>query len=274
MVDNGTSETATEMTPSTLEVIDDKPSISSEEVVTTTTNTESSKKKKKKKKDSASLAKIDTTEGKKDDEEKENGTSNGKEKDTTKTTEKDSSDDKEKKSTDGVLGKEKEKKKVQSSAGDPSSGPVISATKRTRPPYKFNAEKITLRFLFANKDGFTITIECKPDTTVGEVKGRLLSVWPEDLDSCTNGDQLRLICMGKGVLMPDTRTLEDCDVPVFKTHPTPINVAVRPKAKVVENSKSGGKDGSGARGGSSSGGGGSAGRSTEETGQGCGCVIS
>ena len=100
------------------------------------------------------------------------------------------------------------------------------------------------------------------------------SSYPSDLDSCTNGDQLRLICMGKGVLMPDTRTLEDCDVPVFKTHPTPINVAVRPKAKVVENSKSGGKDGSGARGGSSPGGGGSAGRSTEETGQGCGCVIS
>ena len=174
MVDNGTSETATEMTPSTLEVIDDKPSISSEEVVTTTTNTESSKKKKKEKRDSASLAKIDTTEGKKDEEEKENGTSK-----TTKTTEVDTSDDKEKKSTDGVSGKEKEKKKVQSSAGDPSSGPVISATKRTRPPYKFNAEKITLRFLFANKDGFTITIECKPDTTVGEVKGTLLSVWPE-----------------------------------------------------------------------------------------------
>jgi hypothetical protein len=62
---------------------------------------------------------------------------------------------------------------------DPSSGPVISATKRTRPPYKFNSEKITLRFLFANKDGFTITVECKPDTTVGEVKGQLLSVWPE-----------------------------------------------------------------------------------------------
>jgi uncharacterized membrane protein YgcG len=95
-----------------------------------------------------------------------------------------------------------------------------------------------------------------------------------DLDSCTSGDQLRLICMGKGVLMPDTRTLEDCEVPVFKTHPTPVNVAVRPKAKVIENSKSGGKDGSGARGGSSSGGGGSASRSTEETGQGCGCVIS
>ncbi len=29
--------------------------------------------------------------------------------------------------------------------------------------------------------------------------------------------------------MPDSRTLEDCQVPVFKTHPTPINVSVRPE---------------------------------------------
>ena len=28
--------------------------------------------------------------------------------------------------------------------------------------------------------------------------------------------------------MPDTRRLEDCQIPVFKTHPTPINVSVRP----------------------------------------------
>lgn len=35
--------------------------------------------------------------------------------------------------------------------------------------------------------------------------------------------------MGKGVLMPDSRTLEDFQVPVFKTHPTPINVSVRPE---------------------------------------------
>ena len=28
--------------------------------------------------------------------------------------------------------------------------------------------------------------------------------------------------------MPDTRTLEDCQVPVFKSHPTPINVSLKP----------------------------------------------
>jgi Ubiquitin-2 like Rad60 SUMO-like len=45
------------------------------------------------------------------------------------------------------------------------------------------------------------------------------------------GDSLRLVCMGKGYLMPDTRTLEDCQVPVFKTHPTPINVSIKPPVK-------------------------------------------
>lgn len=62
---------------------------------------------------------------------------------------------------------------------DSSVGPVVSATKRTRPPYKYDPEKVTLRFLFANKDGLTVTVECKPGDTVGDVKGQLLSVWPE-----------------------------------------------------------------------------------------------
>jgi hypothetical protein len=60
-----------------------------------------------------------------------------------------------------------------------SSAPVISASKRSRPPYKYDPKKITLRFLFANRDGLTVTVECNPTDTVGEVKGALLSVWPE-----------------------------------------------------------------------------------------------
>jgi hypothetical protein len=35
--------------------------------------------------------------------------------------------------------------------------------------------------------------------------------------------------MGKGILQPDSRTLEDCEVPVFKTHATPVNVAITPE---------------------------------------------
>jgi hypothetical protein len=29
--------------------------------------------------------------------------------------------------------------------------------------------------------------------------------------------------------MPDARSLEDCQVPVFRTHPTPINVSIKPE---------------------------------------------
>lgn len=164
---------------------------------------------------------------------------------------------------------------------DLASGPVVSSSKKTRPPYKYDPDKITLRFLFANKDGLTITVECKPEDTVGEVKGQLISVWPKDLDPISGGDQLRLICMGKGILMPDSRTLKDFEVPVFKTHPTPINVAVRPQTiQVVTTSKSSKKDSGSCRGGSliagsGGGGGGSSIRgAAEESGQGCGCIIS
>ena len=61
----------------------------------------------------------------------------------------------------------------------PKAAPVVSSSKRSRPAYKYDPNKITLRFLFANKDGLTVTVECKPLDTVSEVKGALLSVWPE-----------------------------------------------------------------------------------------------
>mmetsp|Transcript_15811 Transcript_15811/g.43727 ORF Transcript_15811/g.43727 Transcript_15811/m.43727 type:complete len:264 (+) Transcript_15811:396-1187(+) len=263
MADTPASDTA-EMVPSISEAkdtIEEEPRNETVEKVNetaatpdeaTATSTESAKKKKKKKKDpsGASLSEPQNADGSDDNENETAKNSNG-----------------ESKHSSAEGNSEKGKNVVQN---DPSAGPVVSASKRTRPPYKYDPEKVTLRFLFANRDGLTVTVECKPDDTVGEVKGQLLSVWPEDLQTCSGGDQLRLICMGKGVLMPDTRTLKDCEVPVFKTHPTPVNVAVRPKAKVAEHSKSG-KDG-GSRGGGSSGGSGNMG--TEQTGQGCGCVIS
>jgi hypothetical protein len=64
-------------------------------------------------------------------------------------------------------------------ASSQSAVPVVSSSKRSRPPYKYDPDKITLRFLFANRDGLTVTVECTPGDTVGEVKGALLSVWPE-----------------------------------------------------------------------------------------------
>jgi hypothetical protein len=226
-----------------------------EDTKSSSTASESSKKKKKKKRDSSSTVETEKPEDKNVKKEKENGKNM-----------KESADEKDKFIGTGEgAGKESDV-----APNDASAGPVVSASKRTRPAYKYDPEKVTLRFLFANRDGLTVTIECNPSDTVGEVKGQLLSVWPEDLQSCSSGDQLRLICMGKGMLIPDTRTLQDCEVPVFKTHPTPVNVAVRPKANVGNSSKSG-KVGRGRGGGSS---GGSNHRTTEQTGQGCGCIIS
>jgi len=108
---------------------------------------------------------------------------------------------------------------------------------KTKAKFVYDPTKMPLRFLFANKDGLSVTVECLPADTVGEVKGALLSVWPDELASCSDGGSIRLICMGKGVLMPDTRTLEACQVPVFKTHATPINVAVRPAKFEPSNEK-------------------------------------
>lgn len=155
-------------------------------------------------------------------------------------------------------------------------GPIVSSSKKTRPTYKFDPDKITLRFLFANKDGLTVTVECNPTDTVAEVKASLMSVWPDNLPECKGGDQLRLVCMGKGYLEPDSRTLKDCEIPVFKTHPTPVNVSVRPEGRkedekslkkkdndAVSNNRIGGRSGQNAPGAGN----------TAQVDQGCGCII-
>lgn len=74
--------------------------------------------------------------------------------------------------------------------------------------------------------------------------------------------------MGKGILMPDTRTLEDCQVPVFKTHPTPVNVSVRPEANAFPATKGGGINK-----GAHTTQGGSSGSGSGQSSQGCACVI-
>lgn len=92
------------------------------------------------------------------------------------------------------------------------------------------------------------------------------------MPDCDCGENLRLICMGKGFLTPDTRTLEDCQIPVFKTHPTPINVSVKPNSKhtegIVDHFKKKGTATTSGAGAVSSGT-----PITNETSQGCGCVI-
>jgi hypothetical protein len=77
--------------------------------------------------------------------------------------------------------KDEAPKEAEEKAKEESSVPVVSSSKRSRPPYKYDPNKITLRFLFANRDGLTVTVECNPTDTIGEVKGALLSVWPEGM---------------------------------------------------------------------------------------------
>lgn len=55
---------------------------------------------------------------------------------------------------------------------------VLTTSAKKRPAYKYDPEKVTLRFIFANRDGLAVHLECKPADTIGEVKGALLSVWP------------------------------------------------------------------------------------------------
>jgi hypothetical protein len=78
--------------------------------------------------------------------------------------------------TDATADSVEEKPEKQSI---PTPTAIVSSSKKSRPPYKYDPKKITLRFLFANKDGLTVTVECNPSDTVGEVKGALISVWPE-----------------------------------------------------------------------------------------------
>eukprot|EP00544_Gedaniella_sp_CCMP2646_P012933 CAMPEP_0202497082 /NCGR_PEP_ID=MMETSP1361-20130828/21834_1 /ASSEMBLY_ACC=CAM_ASM_000849 /TAXON_ID=210615 /ORGANISM="Staurosira complex sp., Strain CCMP2646" /LENGTH=239 /DNA_ID=CAMNT_0049128589 /DNA_START=183 /DNA_END=902 /DNA_ORIENTATION=- len=146
--------------------------------------------------------------------------------------------------------------------------------KSRRVPFQYNPDKVTLRFIFANNDGLSVTLDCEPADTVGEVKGALLSVWPKELPDCGGGDRLRLICMGKGMLTPDSKTIQDCQIPTFKTHATPVNVSVRPEIVSLESIKSDSNNpngrGSPRRGGGGNRQNGSIGGPVE---QGCSCVI-
>lgn len=111
---------------------------------------------------------------------------------------------------------------------EPLAPPPLSSPKSDI-DFTYEAGKVSIKFLFANRDGLSVSIQCDMSDTVATVKGSLLSLWPEELERCSEGDRIRLICMGKGILQPDSITLEQCDLPVFKTHPTPINVSIKPK---------------------------------------------
>ena len=74
--------------------------------------------------------------------------------------------------------------------------------------------------------------------------------------------------MGKGFLMPDSRTLEELQIPVFKTHPTPVNVSVKVNTKSTSGGESPTKKGeAGAEGTALSD------VTADQASQGCACTI-
>mmetsp|Transcript_22683 Transcript_22683/g.27821 ORF Transcript_22683/g.27821 Transcript_22683/m.27821 type:complete len:144 (-) Transcript_22683:136-567(-) len=92
-----------------------------------------------------------------------------------------------------------------------------------------NENKIRIKFIFANRDGVNVEVEYAPTDTIDTVKTLLQESWPKEInDTPPKSDRIRLICMGKGVLSPGSMSLEQCELPVFLTHPTPVNVSVRP----------------------------------------------
>jgi hypothetical protein len=181
------------------------------------------------------------------------------------------------------------------------------------------SKPVTLKFVFANKDGVSVEHSTDLEALVSDVKTSLLSAWPEgpsvasllwvghqartrhpDLSRLrirpvelsmeyqrwrawcmvwsahpdergetnaprapsegkrvcrtpTSGiaqvegpSSIRLICMGHGILA-DNKTLGDCKVPVFTTHPTPVNVAIRPPDVELPRSQSKSGGGGGTR---------------------------
>lgn len=48
-----------------------------------------------------------------------------------------------------------------------------------------NGDKIRVKFLFANRDGVNVEVECSPSDTVGMLKESLLSMWPKGMNGIT-----------------------------------------------------------------------------------------
>jgi len=102
-------------------------------------------------------------------------------------------------------------------------------------PTENDTSNIRIKFIFANRDGVHVELECPLSDTVGSITKALQSKWPEEIGpTAPSVDRIRLICMGKGILSPATKTIESCEIPNFLTHPTPVNVSVKP---IITNQK-------------------------------------
>ncbi|CAI5702876.1 unnamed protein product [Peronospora effusa] len=100
------------------------------------------------------------------------------------------------------------------------------------------SNELRLKFLFANQDGVHVVLSFPKTATVAQVKTRLMRSWPENVPSVKDTKAVRFVCMGRGILQ-DTQKLGSA-VPVFDTHPTPVNVSVnyKPQPTVREATRS------------------------------------
>mmetsp|Transcript_42651 Transcript_42651/g.100024 ORF Transcript_42651/g.100024 Transcript_42651/m.100024 type:complete len:263 (+) Transcript_42651:1820-2608(+) len=107
--------------------------------------------------------------------------------------------------------------------------PPLSSSKKKKEPFVHDPNQFAIKFIFAGRDGVDVVCKMDPSTSVTEVKAMLLSLWPDEIPPCSGQDRIRLVCMGKGMLSPDNITLSEYGFPTFLTHPTPVNVSVRPE---------------------------------------------
>mmetsp|Transcript_20866 Transcript_20866/g.30946 ORF Transcript_20866/g.30946 Transcript_20866/m.30946 type:complete len:122 (+) Transcript_20866:177-542(+) len=88
-------------------------------------------------------------------------------------------------------------------------------------------EKLHIKFLLANHDGVVINDSFEKTAKVLNLKEALIRGYPKEYEP-VELSQIRLICMGIP-LLDDEKLLSDQKFPTFDDHPTPINVAIRPK---------------------------------------------
>ena len=99
--------------------------------------------------------------------------------------------------------------------------------------------KVRLRFLFANHDGLSKTIEFDMDTPASRVKTRIMEEWPEELEAVTDVRRFRLLCMGKELPTGSTKSLRSLGIPTYETHPTPVNVSILPNTFATPTNEAG-----------------------------------
>ena len=74
---------------------------------------------------------------------------------------------------------EEEGELLQSSTTSPSN--AEEGIRHKSQPFVFDPNKLNIRFLFANHDGIDVSVICNPSDTIGQLKGQLLSLWPNGM---------------------------------------------------------------------------------------------